>query len=110
MLWALMPQLACFFPEEMLTESESECCRQMASDCDEANMPQHDCCRTLVQPNVATSAKALRDLNPHFEVLATVIAFETPSLPLFDDVAAGSVRNIHAPPDDSYALSLVLRI
>ena len=39
MLWALVPQLACFMPDQM-TETEQQCCKEMANDCGGSGVSQ----------------------------------------------------------------------
>ena len=107
MVWALAPQLACFMPDQMFTEPEKECCKQMANSCGGANM-SHECCRSAVRIDVGTATKAVRHVAPQFEVTERTI-----------DIAASlllagsrrlSVQNNHAPPHDPEASSLILRI
>jgi len=40
------PLMACLLPDSAMTDEERECCRQMASNCEE--MPSHSCCQTTV--------------------------------------------------------------
>ena len=47
MAWVLLPQIACFMPDAM-TETEQQCCKEMANDCSGSGM-SHDCCRTVVR-------------------------------------------------------------
>jgi hypothetical protein len=104
MVWALAPQIACFMPDEM-TEAERECCKQMAHDCGNAGM-SHECCKTVVRPDVGALAKAVRDIAPD----ATVLDRTIDSLSLVELPRVFSAPSYHAPPHDFGASPLVLRI
>jgi hypothetical protein len=104
-LWALVPQLACFVPEEMLTEAEEECCRQMANECGGTNM-SHECCPNPVRIDVGTAAKVIRHAAPQFQI-AGILEMATPAL------LAGarlSIQDGEALPDNPDTSSLILRI
>ncbi len=106
LLWALAPQIACFMPDEM-TETEQECCRQMANDCAGSGM-SHECCRTAVHSDVGTLVKAIRSVAPDFTVLGeTFDATAAIALPHFGNLAAISK---HAPPHDTGTSPVILRI
>ena len=105
MVWALVPQLACFMPDQMLTEAEKECCKEMASECGGTSM-SHACCPNPVRIDVGTAAKASRHTVPQFQVAGTV-EIATVSL------LAGSrlpIQDSHAPPRDPDISPLILRI
>jgi hypothetical protein len=110
LVWALAPQLACFLPETTMTESEADCCRQMAGDCGEANMPSHVCCRHVVRSDVATTVKAPRQIDPPVESSATLVTLELPPLPFAAAARGFFVATFHAPPPDPQVSSLTLRI
>ena len=110
LLWAMTPQLACFLPHTILTESESECCKQMANECGEANMQLHECCARTVRTEIATAAKTVRRMLPQFEIVATAATFEQPGLQTSPDMPGIFDREIHAPPHDLPVPSLALRI
>jgi len=110
LLWAMAPQLACFLPHTILTESESECCKQMANECGEAKMQLHECCARTVRTEIATEAKTVRRMLPQFEIVATAATFERPGLQLSPDMSGIFDREIHAPPHDLPVPSLALRI
>jgi hypothetical protein len=105
--WGLAPQLACFMPDETLTESEMDCCEGMASDCSSANM-SHACCRTVVRTDVGIAAKVVRNLMPRFDVAerATDISIALP-LRVIREL---SIHNSHAPPSEALVSSVILRI
>ena len=48
-LWA-SPLMACMLPDALLTVEERECCKQMADDCGQMDMPaSHSCCKLVVR-------------------------------------------------------------
>jgi hypothetical protein len=91
MLWALMPQLACFFPEDV--HAPSECCKRMAGDC----------CETTVREDVAAPAKEIREFTPHFQVAAFAV-----TAPLEFD--GPEIRDDYVSPDESHVPVPILRI
>ena len=112
MLWALLPQLACFFPEAMMTSEEHQCCKRMAGDCYQATMTEHQCCRYAVRTETAMTAAIHRDSLSDFHITATPAAFENPAhLDLIENLRGFDVRPaLHSPPSDTAHSSLVLRI
>lgn len=110
LVWALAPQLAaCFLPETMMTESEADCCKHMAG-CGEGNMESHGCCRQVLRSDVATTVKALRQVDPRVESSATLMTQALPPLLFAADGRVLFVGNVHAPPSDPQVSSLPLRI
>jgi hypothetical protein len=105
MLWAIAPQIACFMPDEM-TETEQECCKQMTHDCSGSGI-SHECCRTVVRPDVGTLASATRVVGPDTCIVTDAVAALPPaSLHGFRT----SVPASHAPPHDSGTFTVILRI
>lgn len=48
-LWA-SPLMACMLPDALLTVEERECCKSMANDCGQMDMPtSHSCCKVVVR-------------------------------------------------------------
>ena len=48
-LWA-WPLMACMLPDAFLTVEERECCKSMADDCGQMDMPSsHSCCKVVVR-------------------------------------------------------------
>ena len=89
--WAAAPQVACFLP------------------CGDMDMLSGDCCKEVVHPDAATVVKVQRDVAPHFEFVASIVTVQLPSLALLN--ANNPIgREIHPPPSDVSASSLVLRI
>ena len=107
MAWVVAPQIACFMPDEMLTQAEKDCCKGMMRDCSGANMA-HECCKTVGRAEVAAPAKGIRHLAPSFEVAVGTVEVESSLLPAGSHTV--SLRNNHAPPLDSAASFLILRI
>ena len=106
MLWAVVPQIACFMPDEMLTDVEKECCKQMANECGGTNM-SHECCANPVRIDVGTAAKAIRHAAPQFQVAGILNIATTPALPAGSRLPA---QDSQAPPHNSDISPLILRI
>jgi hypothetical protein len=48
-VWA-SPLMACMLPDADLTVEERECCKNMADDCGQIDMPaSHSCCKVVVR-------------------------------------------------------------
>src|SRR5579871_137374 len=59
--------MACVLPASSLSAEERACCREMAGNCGEMDMPSsHSCCKTLPAPELATVAKA--PFNPSIQL------------------------------------------
>jgi hypothetical protein len=105
-LWVVAPQMSCFMPDTM-TESEHQCCQQMANECNGSGM-SHECCRTVVRPDVATFARASRAIGFDFSVAveafntAPALSSHAVSTPIFDIGPA--------PADSSGTAPAILRI
>lgn len=106
-LWALVPQIACFMPDSMMTQAEKDCCKDMASNCSGPDM-SHECCQTVARPDAGTVAKMIRNVSPDFAVVGRTI--DTAASPLVAVSRRLSILNSHAPPDDPEASSVILRI
>jgi hypothetical protein len=106
MLWALAPQLACFMPDQM-TETEQQCCKQMANDCGGSGI-SHECCRTVVRPDVGTLAALNRGIAPDCSVVGTT--HETFASAWSYGSNTHSLSSNHAPPHDSGGSPVILRI
>jgi hypothetical protein len=106
--WGFVPQLACFVPEQMLTQAEQDCCAKMAAECGGTMTMSHACCRAVVRPDAGIVTKATRDVMPRVDV-AEIWAEAVPVL--LPDVSRDTVRQTdHAPPGALTVSSLVLRI
>lgn len=107
--WVLIPQVVCFLPSDEITQTEMECCKQMAGDCGQANMQGHKCCTGVVRPDAAIVTAAQRNLAPHTAVAPPYVSEATTLSGLIAE--ASLVRGfIHPPPTDPSASLLVLRI
>jgi hypothetical protein len=105
--WGLAPQLACFMPGQMPTQSEMDCCQGMAGDCSGANM-SHACCQTVVRTDLGVAAKIIRHVVPRQDQLAAVTD-RAPDLRIrFDNQFI--TETDHAPPGRLAGSSLTLRI
>src|SRR5438045_8608896 len=105
-LWGLAPQIACFMPDQSLTQREMDCCEKMAGDCGQMDM---SCCQTVVRTNVVgVTAKAVRNLVPHVDMAPKPVRISV-AMPLSVRVDL-SIRNDHAPPHDVGVYPLILRI
>jgi hypothetical protein len=112
LLWVLLPQLACFFPETQMTQEEHECCRQMGRDCDQATMREHRCCTYEVKLERALTAP------PHRDELSAFGATEHPTN--FENASGSHLPEIqerfdaappfHRPPLTSAPSIFILRI
>ena len=110
LVWTLLPQLACFLPETMMTAEEHECCKRMAGDCDQAMMPQHQCCRYEIRTDKAITATH-RDNHSQVEMPATMAAiagFE--HVLVHDSNRFTGVALLSSPPGNPAQASSVLRI
>ena len=106
--WGLVPQLACFVPEQMLTQAEQDCCEKMAAECGGTMTMSHACCRTVVRADSGIATKATRDVMPRVDV-AEVFTEAVPVL--LSHVSSDAARQTdHAPPGTLTVSSLVLRI
>lgn len=107
LVWGIAPQVACFMPEQALTQDEMDCCQKMANDCGQMNMT---CCRTVTPRHiVGVTAKPIQKLLPHAEFATNPLsaAVVIPRVLPF----SSATQNDHAPPPlDSLASSSILRI
>ncbi len=111
MLIALLPQLACFLPEQrVLTATEIECCEHMAGECGQAFMQSHECCAGTVRLDAAIVAKARREVSPHDEFTTLVVSPQLPALPSMTSLVTLRVEGNHAPPPGILSSFVILRI
>ena len=113
LVWTLLPQVACFFPEAMMTAEEHECCELMAGECDQAMMPQHQCCRYEVRSEKSTTAAIHRDSHTQLEYPSTSAEFQNAShfdaIPGRNDLISVS-QLTSSPPGNPASSFSVLRI
>jgi hypothetical protein len=107
----VMPGLSCFVPQQLLSASENECCRQMASQCGSQEMSSHQsCCKSPTQQ----SAQLYIGGGEHFQVApaAAVTAFlpvARTSIVLAADSAL-TISQFSSPPLSFSEANSVLRI
>ena len=106
MAWVLLPQIACFMPDAM-TETEQQCCKEMANDCSGSGM-SHECCRTVVPTDLATVNTANRGIVHDFSLAET--GWETGASSLLNAYAGDCLSRNESPPLDSGPSSVILRI
>ena len=108
LMWALVPQLACFLPESSLTAAEMDCCQGMGAECGHMQMPDHGCCQKVVRTETAPLLKAAHHAVPQPEAAAaTYDGFDV------RHSIAGNHNFLdvtHAPPPLESSTSLILRI
>jgi len=105
--WGLAPQLACFMPDQTLTQSDMDCCKGMAGDCSASTM-SHACCQTVVRTDLGVAAQIIRHVIPRSEI-AAASAGRAPDLLIRLDHQF-STESVHPPPGNSGGSSLILRI
>ena len=105
------PGLSCFVPQQLLSASENECCRQMGSQCGSKEMssPQ-SCCKSPTQQ----SAQLYIASGEHFQIApAGIIAAFLPVAPasiLLADGSALTIPQFDSPPISFSEANSVLRI
>jgi len=91
LLLLALPAAACVAASEVMSQSEQECCREMAGDCGKVPMEvSHSCCTTGVsreQPakgstefSLAPSASLAAELVSHLTVSTSAHLFSSPDL------------------------------
>lgn len=105
LLCGFAPQVACFLPDQALTQPEMDCCQKLANDCGQMNM---SCCQTVVRPDLGIAAKVVSQLIPHLDSAARDFNLFN-AMPAIS-IAGDSTRNDHAPPLDVGSSRLILRI
>ena len=105
--WGLGLQVVCFMPDQTVMPSDMDCCKEMAGDCNGANM-SHPCCRPSVRAEVVVPVKIVRHVMPRLDVAHGTTNI-VPDLfsPIERDV---SQLNDRAPTDIPNGSSLILRI
>jgi hypothetical protein len=107
----VMPGLSCFVPQQLLSASENECCRQMGSQCGSQEMSSHQsCCKSLAQQSVQLYVGS----GEHFQITpASAVTAFLPVAPTSILLAANSALTIpqfHSPPLSFSEANSVLRI
>src|SRR6266853_1190074 len=65
----LAPTMLCLIPGATMTPAEAECCRQMASNCGDVQMP-HACCKIISPTGESSLIAQARALPPVTEKVA----------------------------------------
>ena len=99
-------QATCLMPEQPATQSEPDCCKQMASDCNGTNTSMA-CCQMVVRTDPAITRANAHDLIQRFNAENAVDLSTSFTL---NDFRERVSRSDHAPPYDSGVSSPVLRI
>lgn len=107
-----VPLMACMLPDSLLTEEERACCKAMADDCGQMEMPaSHSCCKITVHDSDSFL------VNPRFAAGHPQMAAAPLVLVHGSDVflpATGAqppfVAQIHSPPVSQPPVFSILRI
>ena len=104
------PVLACLLPGEELSPAEKQCCREMAGQCDRAEMPSsHSCCKLVVRAQHVWLPRT-----PVSPVQPLRVVFELPpeNLAAANGDGGFTLRCLssHAPPESPSGPLPVLRI
>jgi len=75
----LAPQLACFMPDESVSQSDMDCCKEMIGACTAPNM-SHECCQTMGPAQVGLTAKAAYDVMPRSTLVRATFEIAPESL------------------------------
>lgn len=107
----VMPGLSCFVPQQLLSASENECCRQMASQCGSQEMSStHSCCKSPTQQ----SAQLYTGSGEHFQIAPTAATATflpvAPSGILLVAKSALTIPQFNSPPLSFSEANSVLRI
>jgi hypothetical protein len=111
LVFLVMPGLSCFVPQQLLSASENECCRQMGAQCGSQEMSSHQsCCKSLAQQ----SAQLYIGSGEHFQIApaaATAAFFPiAPTNILLSANSALTIPQFHSPPIGFSEANSVLRI
>ena len=106
MLWIVAPQIACFMPDAM-TETEQQCCKEMASDCSGSGM-SHECCRRVVRADAATVTATNRGIVHDFSLAEK--GWESGASSLLNACVGDYPSGNESPPVDSVPSLVILRI
>jgi hypothetical protein len=108
-LWA-SPLMACMLPGALLTVEERECCKHMADDCGQMDMPSsHSCCKVVVKQADSCLVKSRFQTVPVSPDVTLCVATVDHSLP----ANAGLTKTVfagHSPPVSPPETISILRI
>jgi hypothetical protein len=105
-LWGVAPQIACFMPDQALTQPEMDCCKEMVTDCGNPSM-NHSCCRTVVRTDIGITAEASRFI-PRMDSTTNTLTIFASVLPI--GFSETFIHESHAPPPEFGVPFQVLRI
>jgi hypothetical protein len=100
--------MACTLPSALLTPAERACCRQMASQCGDTQMPSsHSCCKSVVPGGQRALAKTPPQAvyQAQFLSLVTVVLSHFPQSTSLPFLAIS-----HSPPEAPPSSPFILRI
>ena len=104
----LSGDMLCLLPGVQLSLTERECCRRMKGECDRTPMPEHSCCKTVPQQDVAIALKATSLSSRN---VATIdFPIEVAVMPSFVIASSHDVSISDSPPGRSIASTTILRI
>jgi hypothetical protein len=103
------PLMACMLPSFAFTEQEQACCRRMAHQCGDREMPSsHSCCKT-VGPDRTAVAKSSFKLAYQAQLLYVAQAISQLAEPPQQALATFAVLG-HSPPETPPSYPDILRI
>jgi len=107
-VWA-SPLLACMMPDALRTDEERECCKNMANECGQMEMPaSHSCCKVVgPQADSYVINSRFPNIHPAPAVSLLVAADESP---LTNVTVARSPSLGHSPPVSPPDTISILRI
>ncbi len=107
-LW-IYPVMACMLPDIALTVEERECCRDMAGECGQMDMPSsHSCCKTTVREVDSYLINARFAPDHSQPAVAPVLSNDIPLSAVLTQ--ADSLAQGHSPPTSPPETISVLRI
>jgi hypothetical protein len=108
MFWVSIPEIICLVPMEK-PKADAECHMHQSSGPEQVEMKASRCCAELVRIGAALTSRFHRDEVPESELPAMPFVSEIGSP---TDLSSVSVltRDIHSPPSNLGASSLILRI
>ena len=107
-----VPAMACVLPHAQLSEAEKACCREMAGQCGNMDMPNgHSCCQTTVRPQQSAmlepAAKGTFDrLGFAYYVPRPIVSAPQPAVTASSTIRAWR----HPPPPADVPSTEILRI
>jgi hypothetical protein len=99
LLVAGTPLMACMLPNGVMTAEEKACCREMADQCSQNQMPSsHSCCKSVSPPKQLAVAQSTLHFTHHLALVCILPSMaRLASLP--QGIASVSVAFGHSPPE-----------